>query len=219
MALKVNQKYLKNFVADHELEGIAPAVKTAHETLTNKSGQGSDFLGWVDLPATYDVEEFNRIKKAAEKIKSDSDVLIVIGIGGSYLGARAVIEALKSQLYNSLEKNTPEIYFAGNSISPDYLNTLVKLVKNKDFSVNVISKSGTTTEPALAFRVFRSLLEEKYGEEGAKSRIYATTDKARGTLKELADANGYESFVIPDDVGGRFSVLTAVTSSDCLCGL
>lgn len=210
MALKVNQKYLKNFVADHELEGIAPAVKTAHETLTNKSGQGSDFLGWVDLPATYDVEEFNRIKKAAEKIKSDSDVLIVIGIGGSYLGARAVIEALKSQLYNSLEKNTPEIYFAGNSISPDYLNTLVKLVKNKDFSVNVISKSGTTTEPALAFRVFRSLLEEKYGEEGAKSRIYATTDKARGTLKELADANGYESFVIPDDVGGRFSVLTAV---------
>lgn len=210
MALKVNEKYLKNFIADHELEGIAPAIRTAHDTLHNKSGQGSDFLGWVDLPTSYDLEEFARIKKAAAKITSDSDVLIVIGIGGSYLGARAVIEALKSQLYNSLEKNTPEIYFAGNSISPDYLNTLVKLVKNKDFSVNVISKSGTTTEPALAFRVFRSLLEEKYGVEGAKSRIYATTDKARGTLKELSDQSGYESFVIPDDVGGRFSVLTAV---------
>lgn len=210
MALKLNDKYLNGFVGKDELVGIQPAVTAAHKTLTEKSGLGNDFLGWVELPENYDKEEFARIKKSAEKIKKDSDVLIVIGIGGSYLGARAAIEALKSCLYNSLKKDTPEIYFIGNSISPTYLNEVISLVEDKDFSVNVISKSGTTTEPALAFRVFREMLEQKYGEEGAKGRIYATTDKARGTLKELSDAKGYETFVIADDVGGRYSVLTAV---------
>ena len=210
MALKVNDKYLKNFVGEDEYKGISSAVKAAHETLENKNGLGNDFLGWVTLPTDYDKEEFERIKKAAEKIKSDSEVLLVVGIGGSYLGARAVIEALRSTLYNSLKKDTPEIYFIGNSISPTYLNEVLSLVEGRDFSVNIISKSGTTTEPALAFRVLREMLEEKYGEEGARERIYATTDKARGTLKELSDAKGYESFVIADDVGGRFSVLTAV---------
>lgn len=210
MGIKLDDKYLNGFVAEHELAAIAPAVKAAHDQLANKSGLGSDFLGWVDLPVNYDKEEFARIKKAAAKIKSDSDVLIVIGIGGSYLGARAVIEAVKSSLYNSLKKDTPEIYFIGNSISPTYLSEVVSLVEGKDFSVNIISKSGTTTEPALAFRVFRDLLAERYGEEGAKSRIYATTDKAKGTLKELSDKMGYETFVVPDDVGGRYSVLTAV---------
>ncbi|MDE6030706.1 MAG: glucose-6-phosphate isomerase [Oscillospiraceae bacterium] len=210
MSIKLDDKYLKDFVREHELSAIAPAVKAAHETLTAKNGPGNDFLGWVDLPVNYDKAEFERIKAAADKIKSDSKVLIVIGIGGSYLGARAAIEALRSTLYNSLKKDTPEIYFIGNSISPTYLNEVVSLVEGRDFSVNIISKSGTTTEPALAFRVFRDLLVERYGEEGAKSRIYATTDKARGTLKELSDKKGYETFVIPDDVGGRFSVLTAV---------
>ena len=211
MAVKLNDKYLSQFLGENEYKGIAPAVKAAHETLASRSGLGNDFLGWVNLPTDYDKEEFARIKKAAEKIKSDSKVLIVSGLGGgSYLGARAAIEALKSTLYNSLKKDTPEIYFIGNSISPTYLNEVVSLVEGRDFSVNVISKSGTTTEPALAFRVFRELLEERYGAEGAKSRIYATTDKARGTLKELSDRNGYETFVIPDDVGGRYSVLTAV---------
>lgn len=210
MAVKLNDKYLSQFLGENEYKGIAPAVKAAHETLSSKNGLGNDFLGWVNLPTDYDKEEFARIKKAAEKIKSDSKVLIVIGIGGSYLGARAAIEALKSTLYNSLKKDTPEIYFIGNSISPTYLNEVISLVEGRDFSVNIISKSGTTTEPALAFRVFRELLEERYGAEGAKSRIYATTDKARGTLKELSDRNGYETFVIPDDVGGRYSVLTAV---------
>lgn len=210
MAVKVNDKYLKAFIGENEYKGIAPAVKAAHEALTQRNGLGNDFLGWLTLPTDYDKAEFERIKKAAEKIKSDSKVLIVIGIGGSYLGARAAIEALKSTLYNSLKKDTPEIYFIGNSISPTYLNEVVSLVEGRDFSVNVISKSGTTTEPALAFRVFRELLEQRYGAEGAKGRIYATTDKARGTLKELSDRNGYETFVIPDDVGGRYSVLTAV---------
>ena len=210
MSIKLDSKYLKSFVREHELSAIAPMVKAAHETLTAKNGPGSDFLGWVDLPVNYDKAEFERIKAAASKIKSDSKVLIVIGIGGSYLGARAAIEALKSTLYNSLKKDTPEIYFIGNSISPTYLNEVVSLVEGRDFSVNIISKSGTTTEPALAFRVFRDLLVERYGEDGAKGRIYATTDKARGTLKELSDKMGYETFVIPDDVGGRFSVLTAV---------
>lgn len=210
MAVKLNDKYLSQFLGENEYKGIAPAVRAAHETLASKSGLGNDFLGWVNLPTDYDKEEFARIKKAAEKIKSDSKVLIVIGIGGSYLGARAAIEALKSTLYNSLKKDTPEIYFVGNSISPTYLNEVISLVEGRDFSVNIISKSGTTTEPALAFRVFRELLEERYGADGAKSRIYATTDKARGTLKELSDRNGYETFVIPDDVGGRYSVLTAV---------
>ncbi|MDE7193531.1 MAG: glucose-6-phosphate isomerase [Oscillospiraceae bacterium] len=210
MSIKLDDKYLKSFVREHELSAIAPMVKAAHETLNAKDGFGSDFLGWVDLPVNYDKEEFERIKAAAAKIKSDSKVLIVIGIGGSYLGARAAIEALRSTLYNSLKKDTPEIYFIGNSISPTYLNEVISLVEGRDFSVNIISKSGTTTEPALAFRVFRDLLVERYGEDGANGRIYATTDKARGTLKELSDKKGYETFVIPDDVGGRFSVLTAV---------
>ncbi len=210
MSIRLDDKYVKDFVRPHELAEYSSAVKTAYDTLMSKTGAGNDFLGWIDLPVNYDKEEFERIKKAAAKIKSDSKVLIVIGIGGSYLGARAVIEALKSTLYNSLAKDTPEIYFCGNSISPTYLNEIISLVKDKDFSVNIISKSGTTTEPALAFRVFRDLLVERYGEDGAKSRIYATTDKAKGTLKELSDKMGYETFVVPDDVGGRFSVLTAV---------
>lgn len=210
MAIKLNDKYLSSFIGENEYKGIAPAVEAAHKLLEERSGLGNDFLGWVTLPSDYDKEEFQRIKNAAEKIKKDSEVLIVIGIGGSYLGARAAIEALKSTLYNSLKKDTPEIYFVGNSISPTYLNEVISLVEGRDFSVNVISKSGTTTEPALAFRVFRELLEQRYGADGAKGRIYATTDKARGTLKELSDRNGYETFVIPDDVGGRYSVLTAV---------
>ncbi len=213
MAVKLNDKYLKLFVGENEYKGISSAVEAAHKILVEKSGLGNDFLGWVTLPSDYDKGEFERIKKAAEKIRDDSDVLlvlIVIGIGGSYLGARAAIEALKSTLYNSLKKDTPEIYFVGNSISPTYLSEVISLVEGRDFSINVISKSGTTTEPALAFRVFREMLEQKYGAEGAKGRIYATTDKARGTLKELSDRNGYETFVIPDDVGGRYSVLTAV---------
>ena len=210
MAIKLNDKYLRNYIAEHEYKAIQPAVTAAHKSLSEKSGLGNDFLGWVSLPKDYDKEEFARIKAAAEKIKKNSEVLIVIGIGGSYLGARAAIEALKSSLYNSLKKDTPDIYFIGNTISPTYLNEIISIVEGRDFSVNVISKSGTTTEPALAFRVFRELLEERYGEEGARERIYATTDKARGTLKELSDVKGYETFVIPDDVGGRFSVLTAV---------
>lgn len=210
MAIKLNDKYLSGFVGENEYKGIAAAVEAAHKAIAEKSGLGNDFLGWATLPTDYDKDEFQRIKKAAEKIKNDSEVLIVIGIGGSYLGARAAIEALRSTLYNSLKKDTPEIYFVGNSISPTYLNEVISLVEGRDFSVNVISKSGTTTEPALAFRVFREMLEQKYGAEGAKGRIYATTDKARGTLKELSDRNGYETFVIPDDVGGRYSVLTAV---------
>ena len=210
MAIKLDDKYLKGFVRDTELSLCAPAVKAAHDTLESRKGPGNDFLGWIDLPVDYDKEEFERIKKAAAKIKSDSEVLIVIGIGGSYLGARAAIEALKSSLYNSLKKDTPDIYFVGCSLSPTYLSEVISIVEGRDFSVNIISKSGTTTEPALAFRVFRDLLVEKYGEEGANKRIYATTDKARGTLKELSDKKGYETFVVPDDVGGRFSVLTAV---------
>ena len=210
MGIRLDDKYLKGFVRDTELSLCAPAVKAAHDTLESRKGPGNDFLGWIDLPVDYDKEEFERIKKAAAKIKSDSEVLIVIGIGGSYLGARAAIEALKSSLYNSLKKDTPDIYFVGCSLSPTYLNEVISIVKDRDFSVNIISKSGTTTEPALAFRVFRDLLVEKYGEEGANKRIYATTDKARGTLKELSNKKGYETFVVPDDVGGRFSVLTAV---------
>ena len=185
-------------------------MKAAHETLHGKSGLGNGFLGWLDLPVAYDKEEFARIQKAAEKIKSDSEVMIVIGIGGSYLGARAVIEQLRSPLYNNKKKDTPDIYFVGNSINPTYLSEILSICEGRDISVNVISKSGTTTEPALAFRIFRELLEQKYGKEGAKHRIYATTDKAKGTLKELSDKEGYETFVVPDDVGGRFSVLTAV---------
>ncbi|MGN0632351.1 MAG: glucose-6-phosphate isomerase [Oscillospiraceae bacterium] len=210
MAVKLNAEYLKPFIADHELEAIAPLVSVAHKTLSEKSGPGSDFLGWVDLPVDYDKAKFERIKAAAERIKKSCDVLIVIGIGGSYLGARAVIEALRSTLYNNIKKDTPDIYYVGNTINPAYLNDILSICEGKDICVNVISKSGTTTEPALAFRIFKKLVEDKYGKEEAKKRIFATTDKAKGTLKELSDTEGYETFVVPDDVGGRFSVLTAV---------
>ncbi|MGN1097514.1 MAG: glucose-6-phosphate isomerase [Clostridia bacterium] len=201
------------FISQGEIEGLTPAIEAAHNTLHSGSGAGNDFLGWVKLPEDYDKEEFARIKKAAEKIKSDSDALIVIGIGGSYLGARMVIEMLNHNFYNvnkAARKGAPQIFFAGNSISSTYLSDLIETVKDIDFSVNIISKSGTTTEPAIAFRVFRDILEQKYGKEGAKGRIYATTDKAKGALKNLADEEGYETFVVPDDVGGRYSVLTAV---------
>ncbi len=210
MSLKLNTKYLKDFINADEMAGIKAQVEAAAESLHSKTGLGNDFLGWVELPTNYDKEEFARIKAAAEKIKSNSDILIVIGIGGSYLGARAAIELLKSPLYNNMKKDTPDIYYVGNSINPTYLNEIIALCEGKDFSVNVISKSGTTTEPALAFRIFKKMVEDKYGKEGAKERIFATTDKARGTLKNLSDTEGYETFVIPDDVGGRFSVLTAV---------
>jgi glucose-6-phosphate isomerase len=201
------------FLDEKEIKYFEGYVKTAHEMLHNKTGAGNDFLGWVDLPVNYDRDEFSRIKAAAEKIKSDSDVLIVIGIGGSYLGARAAIEMLSHSFYNSLSKGqrkTPEIYFVGNNISSTYIMDLLELIEGKDISVNVISKSGTTTEPAIAFRIFKEYLENKYGKAEAQKRIYATTDKARGALKKLAVEENYESFVISDDVGGRYSVLTAV---------
>lgn len=210
MGVKVNTKHLAKFVKDFEFDAILPQVKQASDLLDSRKGPGNDFLGWIDLPVNYDKEEFARIKKAAKKIQSDSQVLIVIGIGGSYLGARAAVEAIKGTLYNSTCQNTPQIFYVGNSISPAYLNDVLKICEGKDISVNIISKSGTTTEPAVAFRIFRKLLEDKYGKEGAKQRIYATTDKARGTLKELSTEEGYETFVVPDDVGGRYSVLTAV---------
>ena len=210
MSLKLNSKYLKNFVNENELDGIKAQVETAAKVLHDKTGQGNDFLGWLDLPVDYDKDEFERIKAAAAKIQSNSEVLIVIGIGGSYLGARAAIELLNSPMYNNLKKNTPDIYYVGNNINPTYLSEILSICDGRDIAVNVISKSGTTTEPALAFRIFKKLVEDKYGKEGAKDRIFCTTDKARGTLKELADTEGYETFVIPDDVGGRFSVLTAV---------
>ena len=209
MALTFSSDFAKDFLAENELAGLKHQVLSAHQMLADKSGLGNDFLGWIDLPENYDRAEFARIKKAAQKIQNDSDILIVIGIGGSYLGARAAIEFLKSPFHNELAKGVPQIYFAGNSISGAYLNELLQVCEGKEISVNVISKSGTTTEPAIAFRVFRELLEKKYGEK-ARERIYCTTDKARGTLKALADEQGYECFVIPDDVGGRFSVLTAV---------
>ncbi|WP_313074292.1 glucose-6-phosphate isomerase [Lacrimispora sp.] len=201
------------FVSAEEMDNMKSAVMCARDTLMNKSGAGNDFLGWIDLPSDYDKEEFHRIKEAAKKIQSDSDVLLVVGIGGSYLGARAAIEFLSHSFYNVLSKETrktPEIYFVGNSISSKYINDLKDVLKGKDFSVNMISKSGTTTEPAIAFRVFKDMLIEKYGREEANKRIYATTDKEKGALKSLADQEGYETFVVPDDVGGRFSVLTAV---------
>ena len=210
MSVKFNGKYLTKFVKDTEFEAIWPQVKAAHEMLEGRTGPGNDFLGWVDLPVNYDKEEFARIKAAAEKICSDSDVLVVIGIGGSYLGARAAIEAIKGQMYNCTCKKTPQIFFAGNSISPAYLQDILACCEGKEVSVNVISKSGTTTEPALAFRVFKKYLEERYGKEGAAKRIYATTDRSRGTLKKQADEEGWPTFVVPDDVGGRYSVLTAV---------
>ena len=210
MALSFNSGYADCFLADNELVGLQSQISAAHETLHRKTGLGNEFLGWVDLPVDYDKQEFSRIKSAAKKICSDSDILIVIGIGGSYLGARAAIEFLKSSLYNNIPKETPDIYYAGNTLSGSTINDLLSICENKRVSVNIISKSGTTTEPAVAFRIFRELLENKYGKEEAVKRIYCTTDKARGTLKQLADEQGYESFVVPDDVGGRFSVLTAV---------
>ncbi|WLR55789.1 glucose-6-phosphate isomerase [Mesobacillus subterraneus] len=202
-----------SFFGEHEVTYLRDFVKVAHHSLHEKTGAGSDFLGWVDLPVDYDKEEFARIQKSAEKIKSDSDVLLVVGIGGSYLGARAALEFLQHSFYNALPKekrNTPQVIFIGNNISSSYMTDVMDLLDGKDFSINVISKSGTTTEPAIAFRIFRKLLEEKYGVKEARKRIYATTDKARGALKTLADEEGYESFVIADDVGGRYSVLTAV---------
>lgn len=201
------------FIKDHEVESMKKLAMDAKDLLVSKTGAGNDFLGWIDLPVNYDKEEFARIKKAAAKIQSDSEVLLVIGIGGSYLGARAAIEFLRHSFYNTVSKEirkTPEIYFVGNSISSTYIKHLMDVIGDRDFSINMISKSGTTTEPAIAFRVFKEMMEKKYGKEEAAKRIYATTDKARGSLKNLATEEGYESFVVPDDVGGRFSVLTAV---------
>ena len=215
MGREVTFDYSKaaGFISAEEVKNMKAPVMCAKEVLLAKSGAGNDFLGWIDLPVDYDKEEFNRIKKAAAKIQGDSDVLLVIGIGGSYLGARAAIEFLTHSFYNVLgkeERKTPEIYFVGNSISSKYIKDLQDVLKGKDFSINIISKSGTTTEPAIAFRVFKEMLIEKYGKEEANKRIYATTDKAKGALKNLANQEGYETFVVPDDVGGRFSVLTAV---------
>lgn len=201
------------FIGGHEVDLMKKQVMDAKEVLVSKVGAGNDFLGWIDLPVDYDKEEFARIKKAAAKIQSDSEVLLVIGIGGSYLGARAAIEFLRHSFYNTVSKEirkTPEIYFVGNSISSTYIKHLIDVIGDRDFSINMISKSGTTTEPAIAFRVFKEMMEKKYGKKQAASRIYATTDKAKGSLKKLATEEGYETFVVPDDVGGRFSVLTAV---------
>ena len=215
MSRQVTFDYSKagSFISEEEIGYMKKLTLDAKETLVSKTGAGNDFLGWIDLPVDYDKEEFARIKAAAKKIQSDSDVLLVIGIGGSYLGARAAIEFLSHSFYNVLDKSvrkTPEIYFCGNSISSTYLKHLMDVVGDRDFSINMISKSGTTTEPAIAFRVFKEKLEAKYGKKGAAERIYATTDKAKGSLKHLSDEEGYETFVVPDDVGGRFSVLTAV---------
>ena len=210
MAIKLNEKYLKGFVTEAELNEVKADTEKAIKSIVARDGAGNDYLGWIDLPVNYDKAEFAAIKAAAEKIKKSCDVFVVIGIGGSYLGARAAIEFIKSPLYNNMKKDTPDIYFAGNGLSGTALEELLAICEGKDICVNVISKSGTTTEPAIAFRVFRDLLEKKYGEEGAKERIFATTDKAKGSLKSLADEKGYATFVVPDDVGGRYSVLTAV---------
>ncbi len=210
MTLKLNDAYVKGFLSDGEICAIETEVVAAQKKLLAGTGEGNDFLGWVELPNNYDKEEFARIKVAAQKIQKSCDVMIVIGIGGSYLGARAVIEFLRSPMYNNLKKNTPDIYFAGCNISAQSLNELLAICEGKDVCINVISKSGTTTEPAVAFRVFRELLEKKYGKDGARERIFVTTDKCKGTLKKFSDEAGYETFVVPDNVGGRFSVLTAV---------
>jgi len=210
MTLRLNDRYLKDFVTTDDYAAMAKKIEKAHETFTLKNGEGNDFLGWTELPDNYDGEEIARVVKAAEKIQKSCDVFVAIGIGGSYLGARAAIEFCKSPRYNNLKKPTPDIYFAGNDISASNLSELLSICEGRDVCINVISKSGTTTEPAIAFRVFRELLEKKYGKEGAAERIFVTTDKCRGKLKELSDLNGYETFVVPDDVGGRFSVLTPV---------
>ncbi|MBE6885776.1 MAG: glucose-6-phosphate isomerase [Ruminococcaceae bacterium] len=210
MSISLSAKHTEAFIAPHELEGLTAQLSAAIELVESKSGLGNDFLGWVDLPVNYDKEEVSRIKAAAERIRNNSDIFICIGIGGSYLGARAVIELLKGPMHNTTGSTTPQIYFAGNNIDPEYLSSLLAICEGKDITVNVISKSGTTTEPAIAFRVFSELLRNKYGAEGAKDRIFVTTDRQKGTLKALADKEGYETFVVPDDIGGRFSVLTAV---------
>ena len=210
MSIKLNVSYAGAAATQSALNSIEKDVLSAHEALHNGTGAGADFLGWLDLPVNYDKAEFEAIKAAAEKIKADSKALVVIGIGGSYLGARAAIEFCKGNNYNLLAKDTPQIFFTGNTISADSVNEVMQLIDGKDFSINVISKSGTTTEPAVAFRVFKEILEAKYGKEEAAKRIYVTTDKAKGTLKSLADKEGYQTFVVPDDVGGRYSVLTAV---------
>ncbi len=210
MSIRISKKFAEDFVSCDEIVSLELQAKAALKTVKDGTGAGNDFLGWYDLPVSYDKEEFERIKKCAKKIKSNSDILVVIGIGGSYLGARAAIEFVKSPIYNNLKKDTPDIYFAGNNISSTALNELLSICEGKDISVNVISKSGTTTEPAIAFRVFKELLIKKYGESGAADHIFVTTDKCRGTLKEFSDKAGYETFVVPDNVGGRYSVLTAV---------
>ena len=208
MAISLNEKYLKKFMSDSEVDKIWPQVEAAHKTIYEKSGYGNDFLGWVDLPFNYDKEEYERVKAAAKRIRSNSKAVVVIGIGGSYLGARAAIEYIKSPFHNELDKESPDIYFAGNSISPAYLNGIIKLCDGKDLTVITVSKSGTTVEPGIAFRAFRKILNEKYGEAEAKKRIYCVTDKCRGALKKFADEQGFETFVIPDDVGGRYSMFT-----------
>ncbi len=210
MTIRLNDTYIKPFIDEAELSALNGEIAAAHKTLLDGTGEGNDFLGWVDLPTNYDKEEYARIKAAAAKIQKTCDVFVVIGIGGSYLGARAVVEFLKSPVYNNLKKDTPDIYFSGCNISAQSLNELLSICEGKDVCINVISKSGTTTEPAVAFRIFRDLLEKKYGKDGARERIFVTTDKAKGTLKKFSDEAGYETFVVPDDVGGRFSVLTAV---------
>ncbi len=211
MGMELKMTGLTQFVRDGEVEKMGPMIKTAEDMLQAKNGPGNDFLGWVNLPVDYDKDEFARIKAAAKKIQQTADVLVVIGIGGSYLGARAAIEFVRGQMYNSIRpEGIPEVYFVGNSISSSYVNDVIQIIGDRDFAVNVISKSGTTTEPAIAFRIFKKLAEKKYGRENARDHIFATTDKARGALKSLADAEGYETFVVPDDVGGRFSVLSAV---------
>ena len=210
MSLKIIDSFSKNFISKDAFDALSNEAKSALRVVKEGSGEGSDFLGWYDLPNNYDKAEFERIKVAAKKIQANSEILVVIGIGGSYLGARAAIEFIKSPLYNNLKKGTPDIYFTGNNISTTALTELLQICDGKDISVNVISKSGTTTEPAIAFRVFKALLIEKYGESGAKDHIFVTTDKCRGTLKQFSDAAGYETFVVPDNVGGRYSVLTAV---------
>jgi glucose-6-phosphate isomerase len=210
MSIVINEKFLDGFVKEHELAYLEGQAISALQAVKNKNMQGSDFLGWVDLPENYDKKEFEEIIRASEKIKKSCDIFVVLGIGGSYLGARAAIEFVKSPLYNNLKKDTPDIYFAGNNISTTALTELLSICEGKEICLNVISKSGTTTEPAVAFRVFRDLLVKKYGEDGARERIFVTTDKCKGTLKSFADKNEYQTFVVPDDVGGRFSVLTAV---------
>lgn len=211
--LKFKTQHLEKFILDAEISMIQPMVTVADEMLRKGTGAGSNYTDWLHLPTEYDKDEFARIQAAAKKIQSDSKVLVVIGIGGSYLGARAAIDFLSEYFNNYLpdeQRDFPQVLFAGNSIAPAYLNSLIKVIGDRDFSVNVISKSGTTTEPAIAFRVFKQMLEEKYGVEGSRERIYATTDAKRGALKTLADTEGYEEFVVPDGIGGRFSVLTAV---------